>query len=48
MKKTLIICCCLLMMHTSAQACGGVAIQDTKGKSYCMSTFTMNWYSAYA
>lgn len=48
MKKTLIICCCLLMIHSSAQACGGVEIQDTKGKSYCMSKFTMNWYSAYA
>jgi len=31
-----------------ALACGGIMVMGKSGKTYCLSKFTMNWYSAYA
>ena len=36
------------MTSTVANACGGITITGKSGKSYCLSKFTMNWYTAYA
>ena len=46
MKRILILTCAILMVSNGVNACDGISIQDTKGQSYCMSKFTMNWYSA--
>ena len=36
------------MTSTVANACGGITVKGKSGKSYCLSKFTMNWYTAYA
>ena len=36
------------MTSTVANACSGITITGKSGKSYCLSKFTMNWYTAYA
>ena len=48
MKKILLLTCGILMTASVAQACAGITVKGTSGYSYCMSKFTMNWYSAYA
>ena len=48
MKKIILLTLAILMISNAALACGGVTFQGNSGKSYCLSKFTMNWYSAYA
>ena len=36
------------MISNVALACGGITIHGKSGKTYCLSKFTMNWYTAYA
>ena len=36
------------MISNAALACGGITIHGNSGKSYCLSKFSMNWYTAYA
>ena len=48
MQKIILLICAVLMISTVANACGGITITGKSGKSYCLSKFTMNWYTAYA
>ena len=50
MKKIILltIAIVIVMISNVALACGGVTFLGNSGKSYCLSKFTMNWYSAYA
>ena len=48
MQKIILLICTILMTSVTANACGGITITGKSGKSYCLSKFTMNWYTAYA
>ena len=48
MRKLILLICAILMTSTVANACGGITVKGKSGKSYCLSKFTMNWYTAYA
>ena len=48
MQKIILLICAVLMISTVANACSGITITGKSGKTYCLSKFAMNWYTAYA
>jgi len=48
MQKIILLICTILMTSVTANACGGITITGKSGKTYCLSKFKMNWYTAYA
>ena len=46
--KKILLTIAILMISNAVLACGGITIHGNSGKSYCLSKFKMNWYTAYA
>lgn len=46
--KKILLTIAIVMISNVALACGGITIHGNSGKSYCLSKFSMNWYTAYA
>lgn len=46
--KKILLTLAILMISNVALACGGITITGKSGATYCLSKFSMNWYSAYA
>ena len=47
-SKFLMLSAVLLIMPSITNACEGTVIKGQSGKSYCLSNYCLNWYSAYA